>query len=82
MIILITGASHTGKTLLAQKLLKKYQLPYLSMESSEKRISPLGERKVDVIHTPGHAPGYMCFWETGRDYLFTGDLAYKGMLAV
>ncbi len=26
MIILITGASHTGKTLLAQKLLEKYRL--------------------------------------------------------
>lgn len=40
----------------------------------------LGGRMVDVIHTPGHAPGHMCFWETERGYLFTGDLAYKGML--
>ncbi len=32
MIILITGASHTGKTLLAQKLLKKYEYPYLSID--------------------------------------------------
>ncbi len=32
MIILITGASHTGKTALAQKLLKKYQYPYLSLD--------------------------------------------------
>ena len=32
MIILITGASHTGKTLLAQKLLKKYQYPVLSID--------------------------------------------------
>ena len=28
MIILITGASHTGKTALAQKLLEKYKYPY------------------------------------------------------
>ena len=28
MIILITGASHTGKTLAAQKLLDKYRYPY------------------------------------------------------
>ena len=40
----------------------------------------LGGRMVDVIHTPGHAPGHICFWETERGYLFTGDLAYKGML--
>lgn len=32
MIILITGASHTGKTLLAQKLLEKYHMPYLSID--------------------------------------------------
>ena len=32
MIYLITGAGHTGKTLLAQKLLEKYHYPYLSMD--------------------------------------------------
>ena len=32
MIILITGASHTGKTVLAQKLLEKYNFPYLSID--------------------------------------------------
>jgi len=30
MVILITGASHTGKTRLAQKLLEKYHYSYLS----------------------------------------------------
>ena len=32
MIILVTGASHTGKTALAQKLLEKYKYPYLSID--------------------------------------------------
>ena len=32
MIVLITGASHTGKTLLAQRLLEKYKYPYLSID--------------------------------------------------
>ena len=32
MIILITGASHTGKTVLAQKLLEKYKYPCLSID--------------------------------------------------
>lgn len=32
MIVLITGASHTGKTALAQKLLEKYKIPYLSID--------------------------------------------------
>lgn len=32
MIVLIAGASHTGKTLLAQRLLEKYHYPYLSID--------------------------------------------------
>ena len=32
MIVLITGASHTGKTLLAQRLLERYRYPYLSID--------------------------------------------------
>lgn len=40
----------------------------------------LGDRAVTVIHTPGHSPGHMCFWDAERGYLFTGDLIYKGLL--
>ena len=32
MIILITGASHVGKTVLAQRMLEKYKYPYLSID--------------------------------------------------
>ena len=32
MIIIITGASHTGKILLAQRMLEKYKYPYLSID--------------------------------------------------
>lgn len=32
MIILITGASHTGKTLLAQRLMERYRIPYYSAD--------------------------------------------------
>lgn len=40
----------------------------------------LGGRIVEVLHTPGHAPGHMCFWEAKKGYLFTGDLVYKDTL--
>ncbi|MEG0737188.1 MAG: MBL fold metallo-hydrolase, partial [Longicatena sp.] len=33
-----------------------------------------------VLHTPGHAPGHLCFWERNTGYLFTGDLVYKDTL--
>ena len=53
MIILITGASHTGKTLLAQKLLEKYKYPYLSIDhlkmglirSGHTHLTPLSDDK-------------------------------------
>lgn len=40
----------------------------------------LGERSIKVLHTPGHSPGHMCFWEKEKGYLYTGDLVYKDML--
>ncbi len=53
MIILITGASHTGKTALAQKLLEKYKYPYLSIDhlkmglirSGNTELTPMSEDK-------------------------------------
>ncbi len=40
----------------------------------------IGGRVAEVLHTPGHSPGHMCFWEKETGYLFTGDLVYKGTL--
>ena len=40
----------------------------------------LGERKIQVLHTPGHSPGHMCFFEEDKGYLYTGDLIYIGEL--
>ena len=40
----------------------------------------LGGRTIQALHTPGHSPGHLCFWEAGSNYLFCGDLVYKGTL--
>jgi len=40
----------------------------------------IGGRFVQIVHTPGHSPGHICFWEKERGYLFTGDLVYKDTL--
>ena len=53
MIILIAGASHTGKTALAQKLLEKYKYPYLSIDylkmglirSGNTELTPMSDDK-------------------------------------
>ena len=43
-------------------------------------IIDLGDRKIKALHTAGHSPGHLCFWEQKRGYLFTGDLIYKDTL--
>jgi len=43
-------------------------------------IIDIGGREITVLHTPGHSPGHLCFFEAARGYLFTGDLIYKGTL--
>ncbi len=54
MIILIAGATHTGKTKYAQKLLEKYQYPYLSIDhlkmglirSGQTKLTPMDDDKL------------------------------------
>ena len=46
MIILITGASHTGKTLLAQRMLEKYNYPYLSIDHLKMGLIRSGNTKL------------------------------------
>lgn len=49
MIILIAGASHTGKTLLAQKLLEQYHYPYLSMDHLKMGLIRSGNTALTVF---------------------------------
>ena len=39
MVILLGVVSHTGKTLMAQKLLEKYKYPYTSIDHIKMRIA-------------------------------------------
>lgn len=60
MVILITGASHTGKTVLAQKILEKYKFPYLSVDllkmglirSKNTDLSPQDDRELEKYLWP------------------------------
>ena len=46
MIIIITGASHTGKTLLAQRMLEKYKFPYFSIDHLKMGLIRSGQTKL------------------------------------
>ena len=62
--------------------LDSYQLPKISPQQilHDGDCLDLGERKITVIHTPGHSPGHCCFYEPERKYLYSGDLIYSGCL--
>lgn len=47
---------------------------------SDGDIIELGNRSLQIVHTPGHSPGHCCFYEKEKKYLYTGDLIYKGCL--
>jgi uridine kinase len=60
MIILIAGASHSGKTALAQRLLEKYKYPYLSIDhlkmglirSGKTTLTPMDDNELTVYLWP------------------------------
>ena len=50
MIILLTGASHTGKTALAQRLLEKYKFQITTLTSSIECIDRIKqEEQYDIL---------------------------------
>ena len=57
MVILITGASHSGKTFLAQRMLEKFKYPYLSIDhlkmglirSGKTALTPLDAALTDYL---------------------------------
>ena len=49
MVYLIAGASHTGKTLLAQRLLERYRWPYLSIDHLKMGLIRSGQTELTVF---------------------------------
>lgn len=43
-------------------------------------VIDLGDRRFEVIHTPGHSPGGIALWEKATGILFSGDIVYDGPL--
>ena len=41
-----------------------------------------GRFSLHVIHTPGHSPGSICFYEKSNKILFCGDTLYDGLIDV
>ena len=69
MIILITGASHTGKTNLAQKLLEKYQYPYFSIDHLKMGLIRSGNTYLTPYSDDDELTAYL--WNIVREMIKT-----------
>ena len=69
MIILITGASHTGKTVLAQKLLEKYKYSYLSIDHLKMGLIRSGNSELTPMSDDKDLTAYL--WPIVREMIKT-----------
>ncbi len=69
MVVLITGASHTGKTALAQKLLEKYKYPYLSIDHLKMGLIRSGNTNLTPMSDDAKLTAYL--WPIVREIIKT-----------
>lgn len=68
MILLITGSSHVGKTILAQRMLEKYKYPYLSIDHLKMGLIRSGNTNL-TSEDDGELTGYL--WPIVREIIKT-----------
>ena len=69
MIILITGASHTGKTLLAQRMLEQFKYPYLSIDHLKMGLIRSGNTELTPLSDDEALTAYL--WSIVREMVKT-----------
>ena len=69
MVILITGASHTGKTLLAQRMLERYKSPYLSIDHLKMGLIRSGNTELTPLSDDEALTAYL--WPIVREMIKT-----------
>lgn len=69
MVILVTGASHTGKTALSQRLLEQYKYPYLSIDHLKMGLIRSGNTDLTPMSDDGELTDYL--WPIVREMVKT-----------
>jgi len=69
MIILISGATHTGKTALAQKILEKYKYPYLSIDHLKMGLIRSGNTNLTPLSNDEDLTNYL--WPIVKEMIKT-----------
>lgn len=81
MVLLIAGASHTGKTLLAQRLMERRRYPYLSIDHLKMGLIRSGQTHLTPVSDSGALTDYL--WPIVREMIKTAiengqDLIVEG----
>jgi glyoxylase-like metal-dependent hydrolase (beta-lactamase superfamily II) len=79
-------APELGRTVEAPVLLHPADLPVWQLthddppdgELADGQQIPVADIALQVIHTPGHAPGAVCFYSPQLGVVFTGDTLFSG----
>lgn len=69
MVLLIAGASHTGKTAMAQRLLEKYRYPYLSIDHLKMGLIRSGNTSLTPVSDDRALTDYL--WPIVREMVKT-----------
>ena len=69
MVILIAGASHAGKTALAQRLLEQYHYPYLSLDHLKMGLIRSGQTSLTPMSPDEELTAYL--WPIAREMIKT-----------
>lgn len=78
MIILIAGASHTGKTAFAQKLLETYHYPYLSMDHLKMGLIRSGNTSLTPMSGDADLTAYL--WPIVREMIKTAIENHQNLI--
>lgn len=52
-------------------------LPPIDHHYEDGDVLEVGDLRLEVMHTPGHAPGHVCLYERTRGILIGGDLLFR-----
>ncbi len=69
MIILISGASHTGKTALAQRLMEKHKYPYISIDHLKMGLIRSGNTTLTPLSEDAELTAYL--WPIAKEMIKT-----------
>jgi hydroxyacylglutathione hydrolase len=54
--------------------------PGLDGELADGQVIEVGTLRLEVLYTPGHAPGHVCFYERSAGAVFDGDVLFSGSI--